>query len=110
MSMLEFKRFVNGGGPALIKHVFALLGVIIAGIIAGTLLYVEVKATSKNTDANRKHIKTIEQSIEETVIQQRLLIQRFDTEKEANKEFRSKTSNTLDKILERLPRYGGPER
>ena len=104
------QRFVNGAAPALIKHVLGLLGVLGAVIISGTLLYAEMRTNIKNTDDNRTRVEAIEKSINEVTTQQKLLIQRSDMEKEANREFRNKTSDTLDKILDRLPRRERPVR
>lgn len=107
------KRF-NGGAPALIRHVIAILGVlIVASFTVGVFLTnIEnsVQATEKKVTENRARVEAIERSINEMVVEQKVLIQRFDDEKEDNKEFRDRTGNALDRILERLPRRQGPVR
>lgn len=106
----KFKQFINGGFPALLQHAATLLVAIVATIVAVTLLYADVRATEEETEDNRARVEAIERSINEVTTQQKLLIQRFDIEQEANKEFRDKTSNALDKILDRLPRRERPVR
>lgn len=98
------KRFVNGGAPALIKHFFALLGLIVAAVVAGTLLYAEVKATGKKANNNQAQIEVIKEKFNEVTTQQKLLLQKTDIEEELNKEFRIETSRKLSEILLRLPR------
>lgn len=101
------KRFVNGGAPALIKHFFALLGLIVAAVVAGTLLYAEVKATGKKANNNQAQIEVIKTKFNEVTTQQRLLSQKTDSEIKLNKEFRTETGRALNEILLRLPRLNG---
>ena len=115
MSKFEFlakcsplKQFINGGSPASIRHIFWLLGILGAGVIAGTLLYAEVKATEKKTDENRVRVEAVEKSINKMTTQQQLLLQGASNEKELNKEFRKETSQALREILIRLPRQERP--
>ena len=100
------RKRLNGVAPVIIRYV----SVILAAVFAMGLLYAEVMATGKKTDENRARVEAIEQSINEMVVEQKVLIQRFDDEKEKNKEFRYRTGNALDRILERLPRREGPAR
>lgn len=104
MSKDALKRFVNGGAPALIRHVFALVGMIGAVLVAGTLLYAEVKATGKKADENRERVEAIENKINKVTMQQQLLLQATDYESQLNKEFRKETGRALGEILVRLPR------
>lgn len=110
MTKNGLQRFVNGAAPALIRHILWLLGILGAVVVSGTLLYAEMRINMENTSDNRTRVEAIEKSINEVTTQQKLLIQRSDMEKEANREFRNKTSNTLDKILDRLPRRERPIR
>ncbi len=104
------KRFINGGAPALIKHLFALFGVIGAALIAGTLLYAEVKATGKKADENERQVQAIKETINEVTAQQRVLLQKTDAEERLNETFRVETGRALNEILLRLPRPSGRER
>jgi len=103
-------RLINGGTSALARNVLWLLFTLGAVVVSSTLLYAQIKNNIEDTSKNRTRVEAIERSMNEVTTQQRLLIQRFDTEKEANKEFRNKTSSTLDKILDRLPRRERPVR
>ncbi len=98
------RRFINGGAPALIKHFFALLGLIVAAVVAGTLLYAEVKATGKKADENERQVRAIKETINEVTTQQRLLLQKTDIEERLNETFRVETGRALSEILLRLPR------
>lgn len=100
-------RLVDNGT---VRNAVWLLFTLGAVVVSSTLLYAEMKTNISETTENRSRVEAIEKSINEVTTQQRLLIQRFDIEKEANKEFRHKTSRTLDKILDRLPRRERPAR
>ncbi len=102
--MTKLKRFIDGGAPALIKHIFGVLAVMGAVLIAGTLLFAEVKATEEKAEQNRQRVEAIERDINEVTTQQRLLLQSTVTEQKLNEKFRDKTSSTLERILDRLPR------
>lgn len=104
------KRFINGGAPALIRHIFAVLGLVGATLVAGTLLYAEVRATGIKTDENRERVEAIEGKINEVTTQQKLLLQSSKREMELNKDFRSETGRALNEILLRLPRPSRPVR
>lgn len=106
----NLRRFVNGSAPALIRHVFGVLGVVVAAIVAGTLLYAEVKATGQKAQDNRERVEAIEDKINEVTMQQRLLLQRTEDEKDLNREFRRETGRALSEILLRLPRPARPVR
>lgn len=96
------KRF-NTAAPALISHLIYIAGSIVVGIFALGILYSNVLATDEKAQANGERIQTLEQTINAIASDQKVLIQRFDDEKEDNKEFRNRTSRALDRILERLP-------
>lgn len=110
MSKNGISRLINGSNSTLVKNAVWLLCTLGAVVISSTLLYAEMKTNVKETTENRTRVEVIEQSINEITTHQRLLGQAFDLEKEANKEFRNKTTNTLDKILDRLPRRERPVR
>ena len=106
----KIRRFINGGAPALIKHVFYLLGGLIVGAFAMGLLYGDVLATGVKADENRERVEAIEKSMNELTVQQRVLIERMKSEGRWNAEFRGKTSRALERILERLPTRERPPR
>ncbi len=97
------KRF-DTAAPALVSHLIYFAGAIVAGIFALGILYSTVLATDEKAGENSAKIQTLEQTINIIASDQKVLIQRFDDEKEDNKEFRDRTSRALDRILERLPR------
>lgn len=107
------KRF-NGGAPALIRHVVAILGVlIVAAFTVGVFLTnIEnsAEATEKKATENRKRVQAIEESINEVATQQKLLNQQSTTDREHSKEFRDNTRRALQQILNRLPRQERPAR
>ena len=103
------KKF-DAGAPALVRHLVYLVGGAIAGVFAMGLLYADVLATGKKADSNSTNIESIEAAINELSAEQRVLIQRFDDEKEDSEKFRDKTGNTLERILRRLPRREWPPR
>lgn len=98
------KRLVNGS--ALVKHIFGVLGVLGIVIIAGTLLYAEVKATGKEVKKNSESVEAIKESIYQMTTKQQLLLQQAADDKEFQKE----TRKTLNEILLRLPRQERPMR
>ena len=106
MTKSKLRTFVNGGAPALIKHIFGVLGLLGAVLVAGTLLYADVKATGKEVKKNSESVEAIKESINEIATKQRLLLQQTA----ADKEFQKETRNTLNEILLRLPRQEGPLR
>ncbi len=101
---------LNGAAPALLRHVFYILGGLIAGVFAMGLLYADVMATGKNADDNRARVEAIEESLNTLNADQKVLIRRFDDAKKINEKFRDKTGDKLDRILERLPRREGLRR
>ena len=100
----------SGSAPALIRHVMAIVGGLVVAVFAMGLLYADVLATGKKADDNRVRVEAIERSINEMVVEQKVLIQRFDDEQENLKEFRDRTGNALERILDRLPRRERPLR
>lgn len=106
----NLRRFVDGGAPALLRHIFGVLAVLAATVVAGTLIYAEVKSTSRMTKDNRVLVEAIEDKINEVTMQQRLLLQRTEDEKDLNREFRRETGRALSEILLRLPRSARPTR
>ena len=104
------RKRINGNAPALVRHVLAILAAGVAGVFALGLIYADVLATGKKADENRTAIEAIKDSINEMAAEQRVMIQRFDDEKEDNTKFRDRTINTLDLILQRLPRRERPAR
>ncbi len=101
------KRFVDGGAPALVRHILWVLGLLGATLIAGTLLYAEVKATGKQSESTEREVEAIKKKMNEVTTQQRILLQRANDEKELNKDFRKETGRALNEILLRIPRRAG---
>ncbi len=93
------KRF-DTAAPALVSHLIYIAGAIVAGIFALGILYSTVLATEEKAGENSAKIQTLEKTINSIASDQKVLIQRFDDEKE----FRDQISSALDRILERLPR------
>lgn len=104
MALENGRKRLSGAAPALIKHILILLGGLIAGVFAMGLLYADVLATGKKADDNRERVEAIEQSINDMVVEQKVLIQRFNSEQKENEKFRDGTGSKLDRILLRLPR------
>lgn len=102
------KLLYNGVPPTLVRHASTALGLLVVGTFTGTLLYADVQATEKKVDENRRRVETIEGKINEMTAQQRVLIERMESESKWNAEFRDKTSRTLERILERLPSRAPP--
>lgn len=106
----KLKQIINGGAPALLRHLAYLAGVLVAGAFAVGMLWSSVLATEKKATENSERVQAIEESINEVTTQQLLLIQSSETDRAHSKEFRDKTARTLERILERLPRLNGPPR
>ena len=100
----KMKQFVNGGAPALLRHIAYLAGVLAIGAFTVGMLWSDVLATEEKTNDNSKRVQAIEKSINQVTTQQQLLIQSSKTDRAHSKEFRDKTARTLERILERLPR------
>ena len=98
------KRLVNGS--VLLKHIFGMIAALGVVVIAGTLLYAEVKATGKEVKENSKSVEAIKESINAMTTKQQLLLQQAADDKEFQKE----TRKTLNEILLRLPRQERPLR
>ena len=103
----KIKEFVNGGAPALLRHLADLVAALVFGAFSVGILWSDVQATGKKADDNRMRVEAIERSIGEVTTQQRVLMERSDGDRERSKEFRENTARALERILERLPR---PER
>ena len=103
----KIKQFLNGGAPALLRHIAYLVVVLAAGAFTVGMLWSDVLATEKKANENSKRVAAIERSINEVTTQQKLLIQRSDGDRERAKEFRDNTARALERILERLPRQTG---
>ena len=106
----KIKQIINGGAPALLRHIAYLAGALIAGAFAVGMLWSDVLATGVKADENRARVEAIEKLIGEVTTQQRLLIQRSDSDRDRSKEFRDDASRTLERILERLPSPAIPAR
>lgn len=106
----KIKQFVNGGAPALLRHIAYLAGVLAVGAFTVGMLWSDVLATEKKANDNSERVQAIEQSISQVTTQQRLLMQSSETDRAHSKEFRDKTARTLERILERLPRQDRPLR
>ncbi len=106
----KIKELVNGGAPALLRHIAYLGGALVAGAFTVGVLWSNVLATEKKANDNSERVEVIEQSINQVTTQQQLLIQSSETARARSKEFRDKTARTLERILERLPRQSGPIR
>ncbi len=107
------RRF-NGAAPALIKHVVATLGVVIAAAfgVGVWLATVEggLQANEKKTSENRESIDAIEKSLNSLNVDQKVLIRRFDDAEKISEKFQDRTGNALERILELLPRRERPLR
>ena len=106
----KIKQFVNGGAPALLKHIAYLAGGLILGAFTVGVLWSDVQATGKKANENRERVQVIEDSINQVTTQQKLLIQQSNTDRERSKEFRDATGRALQQILNRLPRQERPVR
>ncbi len=103
----KIKQFVNGGAPALLRHIAGLAGFLIFGAFMVGMLWSDVLATEEKANDNSARVEAIEKSINEVTTQQKLLMQSSKADREHSKEFRDKTGRALERILERLPRQTG---
>ena len=103
----KIKQFVNGGAPALLRHIAYLVVALAAGAFTVGMVWSDVLATEKKANENSKSVAAIEKSINEVTTQQKLLMQSSKADREHSKEFRDKTGRALERILERLPRQTG---
>ena len=100
----KMKRLVNGGAPALLRHIAYVVMALASGAFTVGMLWSDVLATEEMATENRESVQAIEKLINQVTTQQRLLIQSSETDRERSKEFRDKTARTLERILDRLPR------
>ena len=85
-----------------VRHTVALSIMLVTGVVSVTLLYAQVGATQEKADANAKKIKVITDAFHKLDIQQRVIIQQIEGEKEDSKEFRKSVDKSLDRILDKL--------
>ncbi len=94
-------------GMTAVKQLVSLVVLAAAGIVSVTLLFTQVDANEEKTEANMEQIEELKASLNDITLQQGVIITEMEGEKERNKEFRERTSRSLDRILDRLtPRSG----
>ncbi len=94
-------RAING--LSAVRHMVALVSIVVAGIVSVTLLYSQVSATDVNNQKNTERIEHLEKAYQSIKTQQQVIIQQIESEKGNNREFRDRTDRSLERILERLP-------
>ena len=85
-----------------IRHTVALMIIIATGVVSVTLLYAQVNQTKDKVETNTENIDEIRDSLYRLSIQQGVIIQQIEDEKEDSKEFRSRADRSLDRILDKL--------
>ena len=110
MNGKSIKQLVNGGAPALLRHIAYVVVALVGGAFTVGLLWSDVLATEKKANDNSLRVQAIESSINKVTTQQQLLMQSSKADRERSKEFRDNTARTLERILERLPRQDRPLR
>lgn len=103
----EIMRANNG--LSAVRHMVALVSIVVAGIVSVTLLYSQVSATDVDTKVNTARIEHLEKAYQSIKTQQQVIIQQIESEEGNNREFRARTDRSLERILERLPARTGRE-
>ena len=85
-----------------VRHTVALSVMLVTGVVSVTLLYAQVGATQEKADANTQKLKIITDQFHKLAIQQRVILQQIEGEKEDSKEFRKSVDKSLDRILDKL--------
>lgn len=85
-----------------VRHTVALSVMLVTGVVSVTLLYAQVNATEKEVENNSKKLKIITDQFHKLDIQQRVIINQIESEKEDSKEFRNSVDKSLDRILDKL--------
>jgi len=97
-------------GVSTVKQVVSLIVLAVAGIVSITLLFSQVDANEVKTKSNMKQIEELKTTLTGIKSQQRVIITEIEGEKEKNKEFRDRTDNSLNRILDRLTPRGDNNR
>ena len=85
-----------------IRHTVALMVIIATGVVSVTLLYAQVNQTKDKVETNTENIEDIRDSLYRLSIQQGVIIQQIEDEKEDSREFRNRADRSLDRILDQL--------
>ena len=90
-----------------VRHTVALVIIVLAAVVSFTLHHAQVGATQEKTKENAEKIKVITDSLHRLNIQQRVIINQIEDEKEDSKEFRDRADKSLDRILDKLNAFRG---